>query len=78
MWFESFLSDRNQYVFVKGNSLDHLKITCGVPQRSVNGTLLFLLFIIDTPNTSKNFSTILQMIVTFIMNLKLPRSLVKK
>ena len=55
-WFSSYLSDRKQYVSVNGHTSDHLKILCGVPQGSVLGSFLFLIYINDLPNVSKLLS----------------------
>ena len=53
VWFYNYLSEREQFVIINGVESEREKILCGVPQGSILGPMLFLLFINDLPGTTE-------------------------
>ena len=58
-WFKNYLNERQQYVNVQGTESQIKCVTCGVPQGSIIGPLLFTLYMNDMNNVSKNKFSIL-------------------
>lgn len=57
-WFKSYLSERQQYVEIEGIRSNTLRITTGVPQGSILGPLLFLIYVNDMYTVSDEFEFI--------------------
>ena len=58
-WFRSYLTERYQYVDYNGASSSMKLLTTGVPQGSILGPLLFIIYMNDIHTVSNNLNVIL-------------------
>ena len=58
-WVCSYLESRRQYVCINDSNSDCLDVKCGVPQGSILGPALFILYVNDMCNVLKSLKSIL-------------------
>ena len=54
-WIQSFLTGRRHIVCADGELSDWIYVTSGIPEGSVLGPILFVIFINDMPKVIKNY-----------------------
>ena len=60
-WVETFLNDRRQRVVVNGKSSEWTDVTSGIPQGSVLGPILFVIYINNMPDGLQNDLNFMQL-----------------
>ena len=70
-WFRSYLTERSQFVNIDGTKSDVHNVTCGVPQGSVLGPILYLLYTSPLADILRRHNMLIHSMLTsnFILHL---------
>ena len=71
-WIDSWLSERSQKVVLDGRASDPVPVLSGVPQGSVLGPVLFLIFINDLPDNIRSSVRLFADVCVLYRNIKSP------
>jgi hypothetical protein len=77
-WFKSYLTGRYQYTEISGTKSKQSFISCGVPQGSILGPLLFLIYINDLPLANRFTNILFADDTTFLISAENNESLIQK
>ena len=69
-WLENYLTNRKQCTMANGTTSSYHDIVCGVPQGSILGPLLFIIYMNDINTSCKNSNYLLYADDTVIFNTK--------
>ena len=70
-WIRNFLKDREQRVVINGVSSNAASGTSGIPQGSVLGSILFLIYVNDLPDIVTSTVSSLQTTLSYIVKSKI-------